>query len=472
MRIFDLFRPDVRRAKKLLEDLHRDKKSYQEEAIEGLQYLFKHHRHLPKSWRKEVVSQLLSKRSEFREKVDKALIHIAACGITEPLIEASKKGVISEYDVANILFSASIFPESELVKDKLIQSLKEIPKEAAVTPPIRTLELLKSSPVMNGWERNIVEEKIFTAVKALNELGENPLKFFHKDSLFNGVLSWYDGESKERALAIIKILTEIIGDQKMIEFLKSSLVETKHARAADQIAFLLTYVFGWTPTTRSEAFAYYWALEAWDKLREWGFIEEIEKFVNDLIKSIRNSKEWVGREITLLLDIGDKRAAEIVIDWLFDNPKRAEHFVSDYKKSSKKEELTHLFEDYTDLIFRAASFTEIVDDQSRYYTGGYSFIQRDEVRRSYSLSESNKAIERLCKIHTPISNNLLYKVANKKDIVIETYYYYSSDMDWSESETAVVSFEHQRRMAREELERRANPPYDPLAYLDEEAWKL
>ena len=109
-----------------------------------------------------------------------------------------------------------------------------------------------------------------------------------------------------------------------------------------------------------------------------------------------------------------------------------------------------LFGDYADLLARAsASFHTIPD--------------RMDIHSVVPRSESVDVVRDLCEIRTKISSNLLWKVAQKKD----NTFYHKNGVDKD-----TLSFEGQRKLAKEELERRGNPPYDPSAYLEEGAWEI
>lgn len=76
----------------------------------------------------------------------------------------------------------------------------------------------------------------------------------------------------------------------------------------------------------------------------------------------------------------------------------------------------------------------------------------------YSVEQSDAALRELCDLVTPITSNVLHLAKGKKRITIPM-----SDDDGRSWEDC-VDFDLQRKLAAQELERRGNPPYQPLAY--------
>jgi len=162
--------------------------------------------------------------------------------------------------------------------------------------------------------------------------------------------------------------------------------------------------------------------------------------------------------------VGDARAAEAVIDLLFAPSPHVTCIYDAAELGPWIEAMTNLFGDYTDLILKASIYVKM---KAEYYTG-----TKRPYRASYDISESNEAIQKLCNIHTQISNNIMHKVSKKEDI--EVWIGERID-DWSGEHRDLyetLSFGYQREMAKRELAQRGNPPYDPHAYLNKEAWKV
>lgn len=193
------------------------------------------------------------------------------------------------------------------------------------------------------------------------------------------------------------------------------------------------------------------AAEALGKLGDSQAVEPLIQFLNDEARADlwqklaqryprraeREFADFCNSAIEALGSIGDLRAAEGVMNWLFE-------YASDYFPALG---FKSLFGNYTDLIINAS----LKDPKSR--------------------GKSDEAIHELCGIRTQISNNILHKICQKEDYLAEKYVHSDIDHDYGIS-TETISFESQRDAARKELERRGNPPYNPSAYLNREAWKL
>ena len=191
---------------------------------------------------------------------------------------------------------------------------------------------------------------------------------------------------------------------------------------------------------------------------------EVRRAVEPLIEAlkdegaVRQSPYGVQSIIGALARIGDLRAAEPIIDWLFVYRNELEFLSSDSCKYDRLA-MPNIFGDYTDPILEASLLKRkrermtIVDDGRH----AASYIDRKEI---LDFEGSNEAFNKLCGIVTPISNNILHIISRKKDIPRNA------------DERMRSLFTSQRKKAIEELERRGNPPYDPSIYLSKEAWKL
>lgn len=205
--------------------------------------------------------------------------------------------------------------------------------------------------------------------------------------------------------------------------------------------------------------------------------ERGESWLEPLVQALMDEDEDARQEAAKTLGkIGDTRAADAIINWLFMNPLKkrrwryTQHTYGSSNTQSGTEEdpqifwkkaLKNLLGDYTDLVLKAFKYTEFEDTSV-----GITHESHDSYE--YNLSESDKAIRKLCEISTQISTNILHKISQKRDIEVEVSY----DSSCSQSSYDTLSFESQRKVAKKELERRGNPPYDPSAYLKKENWKL
>jgi HEAT repeat protein len=145
--------------------------------------------------------------------------------------------------------------------------------------------------------------------------------------------------------------------------------------------------------------------------------------------------EWAHEVAAIALGrIGDVRAAETVIDWLF-------------TRKPQHEWPSYLFQ---------------TDDMVGLFGGYAGFILNASV--SPHEKENDEAVRVLCDVKTRISSNILHKVALKND----------TDLYGSMERLRFATMLRPRSLtimaAKEELRRRGNPPYDPSAYLEKEAW--
>lgn len=187
-----------------------------------------------------------------------------------------------------------------------------------------------------------------------------------------------------------------------------------------------------------------------------------ERAIEGLIQALKD--EDVRREAAEALGrIGNLKTAEEVINTLFDRAydiARTWSLEENVRKRQNewKSEFRNLFADYTDLIIDAALF----EVRHKHTTDGRYYGYYD-----YSLNNAEDATKRLCKIYRPITNNILHIIAKRRDIEVR-----SGEKARAEYSRKTLSFELLRKIAKKELERRGNPPYDSSAYLDEKTWKL
>jgi len=156
--------------------------------------------------------------------------------------------------------------------------------------------------------------------------------------------------------------------------------------------------------------------------------------------------------VASLLKLGDLRAIDRIMDWVL-----YEFRIEDDTRKALRAFLL----DYTDLFIDSAfvKCTSVTTDpESKYSSGEYE----------YDFDEAEKSIAKLCDINTPISSNILHKIAKRKNVTVQMTW---TNCDFPGSK-GVLSFRSQRQIARAELKRRGDPPYDPSVYLSKEAFKL
>lgn len=81
-------------------------------------------------------------------------------------------------------------------------------------------------------------------------------------------------------------------------------------------------------------------------------------------------------------------------------------------------------------------------------------------------TESMDALKKLCTIKGAVVDNLLHCIVNMSDSEQTMHVIDQTETLGSSSRTSKVSFESQRKMARDELKRRGSPTYDVAHYAD------
>jgi len=159
-----------------------------------------------------------------------------------------------------------------------------------------------------------------------------------------------------------------------------------------------------------------------------------------------------------LIEINDKTGADTLLDYLFGlqeaRPLHLSQLIPVDVLIGFPQDLKNFFGDYTQFIAKTVSIKSAGHPES------FSL--------HYTLDENNSALEALCKINTPLASNILHRVSNRRDITAPKTYY-SESGSWT---THQLSLESLRNIAKAELLRRGNPPYDPGIYLNEIAWKI
>ena len=336
----------------------------------------------------------------------------------------------------------------------LIQVFKEGDPEVR---PIETLEYVEAALDRIGWKPQDATERAYYLImkkqwELLAELGKPAVEPLIQALRYNN----FRREATE-------VLGEI-GDARAIEPIIQVMPYEKGI-FIDRMNRALTKITG-KPAVEPliQALKYKdLRLEATSILGDIGDARAVEPLIEVLRKPREGEEDlweeyWRTRQAVAfaLGKIGDLRSAEAIIDWLFSEfpyPLWAniDRFFSDWY-----DKMRTLFGDYTALILKVPRIKE----PDRIDTG------KDSGTYHYDLKENKEAILELCNIPTQISSNILHKISQRRDIKVT--------ISWSCSffDEGNLSFESQREMATNELKRRGNPPYDPAAFLSEEAWKL
>jgi len=231
---------------------------------------------------------------------------------------------------------------------------------------------------------------------------------------------------------------------------------------------------GWKPRDDTERAHYLVAHAAALGKKEWDELARLgEPAVEALVHALEDEHLSVcSAAAEALGKIGDLRAAEAIIDWLFMSgqppllaPEKdlTPELRKEQELNSWIEVMKNLFGDYTALILKAS-----MDIRTSWAASPGRSHEAGEI--DHHLGESNKAVHELLSIPTQISNNILHRVSRRADLEVMTRW--DNERPEMVFGPGTLSLEAQREAARKELKLRGNPPYDPSAYLNKGAWKL
>jgi hypothetical protein len=271
---------------------------------------------------------------------------------------------------------------------------------------------------------------------------------------------------------------------------------------------------GWMPKNNEERAFYYMAKKPWNEIIQFGVGESARETilnalinnpfevefnsdlyfnervlfsylkdgpVNEFIKNLLNKKGIVLSEKSIMKKIttneyiwqivDGKQEYCIKPDWIYYNEEeRWTESLTLYKPEIRNSAqrtislieirssgLKKIFVDYTDLILDVSVIRFINRLSSR----------EQEISYEYFLNLSNDALKQICTIKTKTSNNILQLISKRRDVnvVMEI-------SCWRNFCYGDLSFDEQRKIAKDELEKRGNPPYDPSIYLRDEEWKI
>jgi hypothetical protein len=187
--------------------------------------------------------------------------------------------------------------------------------------------------------------------------------------------------------------------------------------------------------------------------------------VEQLIKVVKDRTDvllYGAPAVWALCEIEDRKATEAVVDWIFwvgaVVPAWEGAMITFQEKPISPPDLIRrivppavlpkLLGEYTDLILDIFAWRPTTDLEQ------------------WDVSRCNEAIQRLCMTNTPVSSNILHKVAKVGGVSV------SSQWGTGFHTLEYLDFKSQRQKAKDELKRRGNPRYDPSAYLNQDAWRL
>ena len=423
--------------------------------------------------------KVLKKEEDENVRVDAiaALGMIGDSRTIEPLINALKDyNKLVRHKAANILkgktdpriiepFIDALKDKDQYVRNEAIEGLGRIGDVRVVMPLIND----RSWPAEKALKEAIGKIKDKQAIEQLQQILvdnsinlSSDIKDALKVTLFE--LGWEPQSKSEKARLLINKgdweLDEMVslGEGAVSKLIQA--IRKKDAWASQEIKAL-----GMIGDKRAikpliekiirDRYTRYEAAEALGMIRNWNS-QELELLINAL-----SDKEWGIQEsaVVALGMIGDLRSAEAVIDWLFKFEAQSGYLAEkEYSGGAPKEcffgklETKNLFGDYAQHI--------------NYSSQGFvsdSYVTGMHTNWVWSVDESNKAVKELCNIQTSISNNILHKVVSRPTISVTV-----SEPDGHKN----LNLRKQKMMAKKELEKRENPPYEPTVFLDKQAWKL
>lgn len=178
-----------------------------------------------------------------------------------------------------------------------------------------------------------------------------------------------------------------------------------------------------------------------------GAINHIDDFFDDFSKKFYIIDLIVNKIIWSGIKLPPKdmlRAITIILEGLFKSR------INSY---SGKEDFERIFlsagfsQEFFDLLWRASLFG----------------VWNNDVNWSYVMKQCIEATKKLCEINTPLVNNILNLIANREDTSYMSASVSDDSYGYLPSPSTVErgSLEEQRLSARQELQRRGNPSYDP-----------
>jgi hypothetical protein len=160
------------------------------------------------------------------------------------------------------------------------------------------------------------------------------------------------------------------------------------------------------------------------------------------------SDRWLRQAVAATLGrMGDARACETVLRWLFAPSLRIEN---EQQLAQWNTTFAPLFGDLTTLVLSAAAWVGCTEAQPSPSTTEYQ----------YDLTRAEAATHAIAERPGPEATNLLHLIAGKQDIQVpdvEVEDYGGNDRG--------LSFAEQRRIAQVELGRRGGPGYDTEAWV-------
>ncbi len=193
------------------------------------------------------------------------------------------------------------------------------------------------------------------------------------------------------------------------------------------------------------------SMQITDVVEKWKY----NKVLYDLLDNLKllNRSSPFSSKLTDVVQALGKTGSPLVIDPIlqlmfnYPNYESRGFFQTALYDLVSNSSLNHLL---IQLAVRAGTYEILMNAQLH---GGTSYI---------SLEKSESAVRELCNTESDLTSNLLHLICKTKNITVKLH---SSSCVYCRYYDSLISFEHQRNIALNELSRRGNPPYNPDAYL-------
>ena len=306
----------------------------------------------------------------------------------------------------------------QLVETLLCESNCEIRKEAAME-----LERIKWEPE-NAWQKTYFLMALSRLGKDLIDMGESAVKplIYH--------LREKDETVRENAAVVLGAIADRRATKPLISLLQretsesikeyivralgsiaapeaeNSLVETMKTGGVNlkRLASVALDNIGWKPSKAEDKVWYRISKQKWNEASVMG-----KTAVEPILKTC-----------------------------IVDNP-----FILEYRSEAPAVNFEKLFGDYAEVVRKLAVIEYVKEGDIM------------ESRRIYRLAPCLAAVEYLCGIETKESSNLLHMVAIRKDVDVFDFHRLEYEVKYKK-----LDFDAHRIMAKRELDKRNNPPYE------------
>jgi len=177
---------------------------------------------------------------------------------------------------------------------------------------------------------------------------------------------------------------------------------------------------------------------------------EAKEAVPHLIKvwCIPDEFDYSSLNVIDKMKIEDPRIINPLLQYLFSSPheNRNDAYRKAHSVLTAVVPCSALTKETVPLILEAACF--------EHWSSSY---EHDDI----NVKASDAAIQQLCALKLPVTNNVLHLITQKRDVSVTIYAGCGGGGSWEEK----VSFQNQRVIAQAELKKRGDPQYQPEVYL-------